>query len=562
MEIKKSTRKIAYLSMEIALESKIKTYAGGLGVLAGDTLRSAADLQVPMVGITLLSDQGYFKQKISKAGKQEELPAHYDFSKLKKLNTTVTIEINKDPVKIGVWEYIIEGVRGYKVPVYLLDAKCAGNTPLYCSLTGQLYREGSSYRLMQEMILGIAGIRMLEKLGYKDIRKVHMNEGHAAFAAIELFQKSKKKTKQEKQKEVKEKCVFTTHTPVEAGHDRFEKSLIKDYYPNFPFEIKELFEDNLLNMTQVGMYFSGYVNGVALKHSEVSVRMFPKYHIDAITNGVHSATWTSPDFQKLYDKYMPNWRNSSFYLRNSFRIPLEEIWEAHQKSKQKLLKHVEKKTGIKLPLDVFTIGFARRFTGYKRANLLLFDIKRLIRIHKNIGEIQILYAGKAHPSDNVGKKLIEDINKVSKQYKKEIRIIFLEGYDLILGKLLTSGVDIWLNTPLPPNEASGTSGMKAAHNAIPHFSTLDGWWIEGHIENKTGWAIGEKRKTLVVGELNREDANDLYNKLEKEILPRYYRDPEIWQRIMRNTIAFNASFFNTHRMLQHYIQEAYFYHED
>ncbi len=554
---KKESFNIAYLSMEIALESDIKTYSGGLGVLAGDTLKSAADLRLPMIGITLLNDQGYFKQKINKKGEQEERLSNYNFSKLKKLKNRVKIKIGKDVVRVGVWQYLIDAKNGFFVPVYLLDTKIPGNKSKFSNLTGQLYRSDKDYRLMQEIILGRAGVKMIKSLGYKNIKKFHINEGHGALATIQLFHESKKRSNREKIKEVRSKCVFTTHTPIQAGHDVFPAEFMKKYQQDFPFKLPGLVSRGEINMTRVALLFSEYVNGVALSHRDVSSKMFPDYPIHSITNGVHSQTWTSDEFKKIYDKYIPNWRNSSLSLRNAFNIPLTVIWQTHQKSKKKLIDYIYKKQKIKLDLNIFTIGFARRFTGYKRSNLLFYDINRLLKIHKNVGKIQIVYAGKAHPDDENGKEMIKSINDIAKKYKKEIKIVFLEGYEMDIAKLMVAGVDVWLNTPLPPNEASGTSGMKAAHNGIPHFSTLDGWWIEGLVNRKTGWAIGERRSDFKLKDLDQKDAKSLYDKLEKKIIPRYYNMPQNWRETMRYTISVNASFFNTERMLQQYIQEAY-----
>ena len=549
--------KIAYLSMEIALESDIKTYAGGLGVLAGDTLKSGADLRIPMVGITLLNDQGYFKQKINKNGEQIELPVNYNFSKLSKIKKTIIVKVGSDNIKVGAFKYDIIGKSGFRVPVYLLNTNIKGNKKKYLNLTGQLYKADKEYRLMQEIILGRGGVKILKALGYKNINKFHINEGHGSLAAVELFLKSKAKTIKNKIKDVQNKCLFTTHTPIQAGHDVFPLDFFKKFQKDFPFKLPGLVKGEEINMTRIGLYFSHYINGVAMSHQEVSVKMFPEYPIYSITNGVHSETWTCDEFKKIYDKYIPNWRNSSLSLRNAFGIPLSIIWKTHQEAKNKLIKYIYKKQKIKLDLNVFTIGFARRFTGYKRSNLLFYDMKKLLEIHKKVGKIQIIYAGKAHPNDHDGKEMIKHIHEIKKKYKDEIKIVFLEGYEMNLAKILIAGVDIWLNTPLPPNEASGTSGMKAAHNGVPHFSTLDGWWIEGFINRKTGWAIGQRRPHLDLKNLDKNDAESLYYRLEKRILPRYYNFPDRWRETMRHTIAVNASFFNTERMLQQYIQEAY-----
>lgn len=337
----------------------------------------------------------------------------------------------------------------------------------------------------------------------------------------------------------------------------FAVKLIKELIPNFPWHYKNLVENDKVNMTKLALHFSSHVNGVALSHQKVSNKMFPGHYIYAITNGIHSQTWASPDFKKLFDKYIPTWRQYSTSLRNAFNIPPKEIWQAHQRSKKRLIDYIYKKQKIKLELKTFTIGFARRFTGYKRSTLLFYDIERLREISKTVGKIQIIYAGKAHPNDDNGKALIKYIYEAKEKLKKDIQVVFIENYDMDIAKLLIPGVDVWLNTPLPPNEASGTSGMKAALNGVPHFSTLDGWWIEGFIHKKTGWSIGERRSSLKLKELNKKDADNLYDTLELKILPRYYKTPNRWRETMRHTIAINASFFNSERMLQQYIQSAY-----
>jgi len=563
-EVDKSAVKVAYFSMEIALENDIKSYGGGLGVLAGDTLKSAADLRTPMVGVTLLNSRGYFKQVINENGEQVELPDEYDYSKLKKVEAETSVQINEDEVKIRAWEYNIVGYNGYTVPVYFLDTDVEGNDEKYRNLTGKLYGGGLEYRLMQEIILGRGGVKLLPILGYDSVQKHHLNEGHAALATIELFLRHKEELDdfsesriEELVEKIRKKCVFTVHTPVKAGHDVFPLDLVKRLQPDFPEYLSYLTKNKELNMSHLATYFSSYINGVARSHQEISVEMFPDHEIRAVTNGVHSQTWTSPEFQGLFDKYVPSWRSSSLSLRNIFNVSNEEIWNAHQEAKKRLISYIEEKKGVKLSEGVFTIGFARRFTGYKRSTLLFYDIKELLRIHKDVGKIQIIYAGKAHPNDHNGKEMIKEVHRIIKEFSSEIKIIFLENYDMDVAKVMIPGVDVWLNTPLPPNEASGTSGMKAAHNGVPHFSTLDGWWLEGYIYKKTGWSIGEKRSTTDPEKLVEKDAVALYSCLENKILPRYYNTPEKWKKTMRYTIAINASFFNSERMLRQYAQEAY-----
>ncbi|MFA6514174.1 MAG: alpha-glucan family phosphorylase [Patescibacteria group bacterium] len=556
METNKNDFKVAYFSMEIALESSIKTYSGGLGILAGDILRSAADLKLPMVGITLLSDQGYFDQKININGQQEALPTiSYDFSKLKKLKTVAVIKIGNDKVKVAVWQYLIKNIDGFAIPIYLLDTNMVDNKEEYKSLTGRLYGRDKEYRLLQEIVLGCGGYQILKSLGY-NINKFHINEGHGSFVAITQFLNSNKKNIAAKIADTRKKCIFTTHTPIKMAQDIFPLDLVLKYQPDFPSKLPNLVIEGEVNMTKVALYFSDYINGVALSNQQISSQMFPEYPIHSITNGVHSLTWTSPEFQLLFDKHIPNWRFSSLSLRNAFVIPLDEIWEAHQSAKKYLIKIIKEKSDLDFDEKVFTIGFARRFTAYKRPELLLYDMERLLGIQEKIGKIQIVYGGKAHPADEKGQLIIESVNHIIKKYKDKIKIVFLEGYEMDLAKIIIAGVDLWVNTPLPPNEASGTSGMKAAHNGVPQLSSYDGWWKEGYIRDKTGWTI---RGEHIIGEdsLEKKDAISLYNLLEQEIMPLYYKDFEAWREIMRFTIGVNASFFNTERVLREYAQDAY-----
>lgn len=546
--------KIAYFSMEIGIDEHIPTYSGGLGVLAGDTIKSCADLNVPIVGITLLSEKGYFFQKIDEQGNQIELPMNFnpsDFLTLLPTKTQVTIE-NRE-VTLHVWLYQYKGINGYIVPVFFLDANVDGNSEWDRELTKYLYGGDQRYRLAQEIILGIGGVRILQELGYNTIDRYHMNEGHAAFSTLELYRQLKDL------KQVREQCVFTTHTPVAAGHDQFEISLAKSMLGDIlPEEIlPDVTYENKLNMTRLALFFSHYVNGVAKKHGEVSRSMFPGYSIDSITNGVHSTTWVSEPFQRLFDKHLPGWRSDPYILRSAFSINKDEIWQAHMEAKKILIDYVNNLSNAGMNYNDFTIGFARRATAYKRPDLLISDIGWLTHIAESIGPIQIIYAGKAHPKDSRGKETIKKIYSIMKTLNSNIKMSFIPDYNMTIGKMITSGVDLWLNTPRRPFEASGTSGMKAAHNGVPQFGTLDGWWLEGCIENITGWSIGPE-KTKDEASDDEIDRNDLYRKLEAKILPKFYYDRENWIRTMRSCIAINASFFNTNRMIQQYVLNAYF----
>lgn len=556
--IRKDKRFIAYFSMEIGIDPKMPTYSGGLGILAGDTIKSAADLNVPAVAVTLLYRKGYFKQKLDKEGNQTEEESKWNPEDcLTRQQKKITVDIEGRKVSITAWLYERKGVGDYIVPIIFLDTDLEENTEEDRKITDSLYGGDQRYRLCQEIVLGIGGMRMLQALGYKNIRKYHMNEGHSSLLILERIRRDKITGENIKDNaQIRSKCVFTTHTPVPAGHDQFPIDLLKNTLGEIiPFnDIENMCHEGKLNMTYLALNNSQYINGVAKKHGEVSRHMFPGYHIDSITNGVHSATWTSEPFSKLYDKYIPGWKNDAFSLRYALNIPGNEIWNAHIKAKESLFTYIKEKNNIELNKDIFTIGFARRSTAYKRGDLLFTSTERLKKIAKNAGDLQIVYAGKAHPKDYAGKDIIKKIISEMNKIKNKIKVVYLENYDIEIAKLMISGVDIWLNTPLKPLEASGTSGMKACHNGIPNLSVLDGWWLEGHLEDMTGWSIGSKNPENSMC----DDAKDLYDKLEHTIIPKYYNSQKDWRRIMKHSIAINASFFNTHRMMQQYVLNAYF----
>ncbi len=558
---------IAYFSMEIGIKTDIPTYSGGLGILAGDTIKSAADLQLPLVAVTLITRKGYFKQDIDAAGWQKESPVSWDpSSHMTLLPQKVKVQIEGRDVFVQAWLYQVISPTGGKVPILFLDTHLPENTPEDQTITDVLYGGDSLYRIKQEVVLGMGGVRMLTALEFQ-IKKYHMNEGHASFLALDILLRCKRDIESVWDERscwdigrVRNLCVFTTHTPVEAGHDKFPYPLVRQVLGDIiPLEVlKDIAGKDSLNMTLLALNLSKYINGVAKKHGEVSQHMFPGYHIHAITNGVHSFTWTCDEMAKLFDKYIPGWANEPELFVRSGIIPESEIWDAHQRAKQKLLTVVEETTGVAMDPGVLTIGFARRATGYKRPHLLFSDIERLLAINKK-GRIQIIYAGKAHPHDENGKKLIQGIYGYRNRLKGKIAISFLPGYDMDIALKLVSGVDIWLNTPLRPLEASGTSGMKAAHNGVLNFSVLDGWWIEGHIEEFTGWAIGAApTETAKPGSSDAEDAADLYDKLENRIIPKYYAENKgNWIRMMKNAVSKNAYYFNSHRMMRRYVTEAY-----
>ena len=558
---------IAYFSMEIGIKNDIPTYSGGLGILAGETIKSAADLNLPLVAVTLITRKGYFNQEIDSSGWQKEAPVKWDPAKyMTLLPQKVKVQIEGRDVSIQAWLYRVISPTGGKVPILFLDTDLSENAPGDRAITDILYGGDSAYRIKQEVVLGMGGVRMLAALEFH-IKKYHMNEGHASFLALDLLLRFKRDIESVWDEHsvwdvarVRDLCVFTTHTPVDAGHDKFPYPLVKQVLGEIiPFDVlKDIAGKDSLNMTLLALNLSKYINGVAKKHGEVSQHMFPGYHIHAITNGVHSFTWTCQEMAKLFDKYIPGWANEPELFVRAGSIPEQEVWEAHKKAKSKLLAFVQQTTGIIMDPNVLTIGFARRTTGYKRPHLFFSDINRLLKINEK-GRIQIIYAGKAHPYDENGKKLIQGIYSYRDKLKGKISVAFLPGYDMDIALKLVSGVDVWLNTPLQPLEASGTSGMKAAHNGVLNFSVLDGWWIEGHIEGFTGWSIGAiPTETAKPGMSDNEDAVDLYQKLENLIIPAYYDSDKVkWIRMMKNAVSKNAYYFNSHRMMRRYVTEAY-----
>ncbi|RPI38152.1 MAG: alpha-glucan family phosphorylase [Nitrospiraceae bacterium] len=563
--------KIAYFSMEIGVHNDIPTYSGGLGVLAGDTIRSGADLKLPMVAVTLLCRKGYFRQDITENGRQVEFPYEWDPARyMQLLPCTTTVQIEGREVNVQAWQYNVKSLTSGCIPVFFLDTDLAANSPEDREITAQLYGGDLTYRLKQEIVLGLGGVRLLHEMGF-EIKKYHMNEGHASFLLLDLLDRFKRpiedvwdeKLVWDKEK-VKSLCVFTTHTPVEAGHDKFPYDLVSRVMGEIiPFHVlKELAGRDWLNMTMLALNLSRYINGVAKKHGEVSKNMFPGYEIYAITNGVHSFTWTCSSFKKVFDEYLPGWANEPELFVRVGRIPDEVLWNAHMEAKQKLCDYIKEQTGSDFSPDILTFGSARRATAYKRADLLFRDIDRLLRI--GAGKIQLVYAGKAHPKDEPGKQLIQNIFRYKEELKGKINIVYLKNYNMDTALKIISGVDVWLNTPLRPLEASGTSGMKASHNGVVNFSVLDGWWIEGHIEGYTGWSIGpaptEKMQSSDLTDIKSadiRDAEDLYSKLEHTIIPLYYSDRHMWIRMMQNAIGKNAYYFNCHRMMRRYVTEAY-----
>lgn len=579
---------IAYFSMEIAVDAAMPTYAGGLGILAGDTLRSCADLGLPVVAVTLLHRKGYLSQSFDPSGWQRETQDAWDVARhLTELPNRATVQIEKRTITLRAWQYELRGLSEQTIPVIFLDTDLPENSEWDRSITHFLYGGDAYYRISQEIVLGIGGVRMIRALGYQNVSRFHMNEGHASLLTLELLRErahneGRAKISAADIDAVHASCVFTTHTPVAAGHDVFPMDLVARVFSGERglIDTRDVFSadlvrrvvtlqagddltqifspQNSLNLTQLALNLSHYVNGVAKRHAEVSRRMFGKPQVDAISNGVHAASWTSPPFQKLFDAHIPGWRADNFSLRYALSIPSSEVWEAHLAAKEQLIACVREQTHVELDPQLLTLGFARRATPYKRAELLLTDPHRLEAIASRVGPVQVIYGGKAHPNDAGGKEIIQRILRARDDLQAKIRLVYLQNYDLHLARTVTAGVDVWLNTPLPPFEASGTSGMKAALNGIPSLSVLDGWWLEGCIEGVTGWAIGDHQVGgISEADRNKHDAASLYDTLEHTVAPLFYRERLRFIDLMRHAIALNGSFFNTQRMVEQYVVKAY-----
>jgi glycogen phosphorylase len=561
-----SSRTVAYFSMEIALDPALPTYSGGLGVLAGDTLRAAADSGAQIVAISLVHRRGYFRQHLDAAGQQTESDVPWSPETILSPGfgapgKTVTLTMQNRALLLTAWRFDVVGVTGHIIPVFLLDADVEGNDLWDRHLTDHLYGGDTYYRLCQETILGLGGLKVLEVMGCKP-EVYHMNEGHASLLAIGLLEEQAgalggaglEAATEADAEVVRRQCVFTTHTPVPAGHDQFGLDQMYQVLGQDRAAAIERFgclHNGLMNMTYIALRFARYVNGVAMQHGKVSQRMFPEYKIHAITNGVHAATWLSEPMQRLFDSEIPEWRRDNAYLRSVYGIAPGAVATAHLKGKQRLFGVVASRTKELFSPMVLTLGFARRVATYKRASLLFTDPERLVRIAAAIGGLQILFAGKAHPADLAGKELIRNVfSSAAHLNSSYLKILYLENYDWELGGLLTQGVDVWVNTPRRPYEASGTSGMKAALNGVPSLSILDGWWIEGCAEGVTGWAIED-------GETEAAEAASLYDKLEHAIAP-MYANPSAWARMQQHCVAINGTFFNTQRMLRQYAVNAYF----
>lgn len=536
--------KIAYFSMEVGLSEHIPTYSGGLGILAGDHIKSVADLNIPLVGVTLLYKRGYFVQHLNLMGKQEELYPYFDpRAFMEQLPFKVTIKIANRDVHIGVWKYNYTGVRG-KVHVYFLDTDLSINSPEDRLITQYLYGGDQHTRICQEAVLGIGGYMVLKRLE-TGITTYHMNEGHACFLTLALL-----RDMNGSEEKVREKCVFTTHTPVPAGHDKFDYAMAETVLGTYlPSNIRDLAGPDLLNTTQLSLNLSRSANGVSQLHGEVSREMFPGYEIGSVTNGVHHLSWTGPEFQALFDQYLPNWRHQPQVLSDAVKIPDEAVRAAKLSAKRRLISYINGSSAVGFSEEQLTICFARRAAAYKRASLIFMDIEYLLNL--SFDRVQFVFAGKAHPKDDPGKELIREIINIGKQYEDRLRMVYIPNYNIWLSALMTQGADVWLNTPRRPREACGTSGMKVVFNGGVNMSVLDGWWREACRDRINGWAIGDDE------DLSDEAASaDFYRDLD-EMVTTYYASPKRWTGITKSSIADCGPVFNTQRMVMDYLHKYY-----
>ncbi len=608
----KMTGPVAYFSAEFGFHESFPNYSGGLGILSGDHCKSASDIDLPFVAVSLLYRHGYFKQQINKEGWQENLALNQNFSHLsvqpvldaEKNHLTIGVKILDRWVRVRVWQLAVG-----RITLYLMDTSVPENAPEDREITAQLYGGDYEMRIKQEIILGIGGVHALNAIGIKPA-VYHMNEGHAAFLSLELIRRRVMEEGLSFYAALQATAsanVFTTHTPVPAGNDSFPLELMRKYFGDYPASVKIDFEtfasfgqtrqnpSEPFSMTILALRTSRHANGVSALHGRVSQGLWKdvwrgvpqdEVPITSVTNGIHTKTWMAPDFIKIYDKYLPGWEEhltDKDFWRKVQDIPDEELWEVHQRQKQRTLEFIRERTRVQwkrtgdtpdkirtisrmLNPEVLTIGFARRFATYKRATLLFNDRERLAKLMNNKDHpVQFVFAGKAHPKDEPGKKFIQDVYKFSRMPEFEGRIVFVEDYDHYVGRRLYQGVDLWLNNPRRPLEASGTSGMKLPPSGGLNLSVLDGWWCEA-CTGKNGWAIGpEIPESTIPPEPHFEDEVDvhsLFHVLETQILPLYYAKPDgrlplAWINLMRESIRTIVPVFNTHRMVKEYTERLY-----
>jgi starch phosphorylase len=532
--------KIAYICMEFGLSDDVKLYTGGLGILAGDTMKSFADLGLPVVGVGILYKNGYLDQTLDYMDGQITTPQKWDYTKILNLIGKTTIPLANEIVKVNIWEYIYTSPLSNKsVSILLLDTDLPENSEQFRSVSDKVYSPDSEIFRRQLLVLGLGSKYALDSLGCTEINTFHLNESHSALIAIEINHPIAQ-------------VVFTTHTPLLGGHTRLPLEWLQNICkPEQLQKIpREAFEDNYnINLTRLALTLADYSNAVSSKHQEVSQEMFPEHSIDYITNGIHSPTWVSNSIDKVLKSYFPSWQIHPEILRYVEGIPAKEIQEAHQVNKDIFAKYLQAQPNIDFLPDAFTIGFARRATEYKRAHLIFSDIERLKKLAEKYKGINIVFAGKAYHTDIVGFDIIKRILTIAKENNNEyFKIIYLPNYSIEMAKLLVSGVDVWLNTPRISYEASGTSGMKASLNGVLNISTYDGWWPESGIHNVNGWTIS--------GNDEYQEINSMYDNINNAI-DIFYNDRDKFSKMQRSAISLIGSYYNTQRMVLEYIRKGY-----
>jgi starch phosphorylase len=540
--------------MEIGIDNRFPTYSGGLGVLAGDMAYSFADLGIPATFVTLLSRNGYVSQKLDSAAGQLDSPEPWDWAKLlTRLEPEVAVEVGEKGQKVGAWEYKIRGKS--ETSVLFLNTDYPENDPEVREATNRLYGGEQYHRLLQDILLGVGGYRMLKALGRK-VDVYHLNESHAAFATIEVLRDMGSAIA------TRSRCAFTTHTPIAAGNDVFPLSAVEGAMRRYSWmNWQEESTNGGVNLSKLASKYCGVTNAVSLKHKFVSERVVGHNSIAYVTNGVYHRRWIQGELKKVFDARTPGWEESPSLLAGAVNIPSEEIARAHTAAKQILLAALERRTGLAFSADAFTICVAKRITGYKRNGLILSDTERLRRIAGDEGAIQIVMAGRTHPRDGNAKGMLGDILRKADLLNRSgggVKVAVVENYDMESARLLVAGCDAWLNNPRRPLEACGTSGMKAAMNGVLNLSINDGWWLEGGIDGVNGWGFGRRPEWGDLSDsIDEEDQDALFSKLSSEVLPVYYGDRERWLGIQKRSIATVGPLFNSYRMVDDYVSKVY-----
>jgi starch phosphorylase len=523
---------IAYLSAEIGLSSDFRTYSGGLGVLSGDHMKAAADAGLDVVGVTLLYREGFARQQLDAHGVQTEVNPEYDVSThTEDTGVEIQLPLDGDVLHCRIHRTVVRGGGGTEVDVFFLDTSHPKNSERHARLAARLYGGDDAVRIRQEYLLGVGGIRALRAMGRWPLAGIHLNEGHCAFATLEMLRQGWTR------EQLRRRCLFTTHTPIPVAHEKWPydeaTAVLGDV---LPADIRSLAGQERLSMSHLAVALSGTVNAVSVINARVAAEMFPGTRIDPITNGVHHLTWTAPAMAELYDAYLSGWREDPGKLSGAESLPEAELYAARGGARAALRSLVRDRTGVDLNPDVLTIGFARRFTAYKRADLVFRNLDRLSGIAG--GEVQFVFAGKAHPRDEAGKELIRSVFDAAAALRDRVTVVFVPDYSMAIGAAMTAGVDVWLNNPVRPLEASGTSGMKAAMNGAPNCSILDGWWPEACKHGVNGWSFG----TDGAGRDDDADADALYRVIENDVLPAWHQRGERWANLMRASIAVSARF--------------------